>query len=143
MNLLDTLIPSFVPDLSKARKVKGSASLGDAQSLAFDHWLKKKAQDDKKKKLREKLLKESVENLKQKLSEARKDYAYRLRIYEEQKTDGVVARREMMKARTELNNRIRSFRRANESLQKLVGVDGVAELESLYVVEKEKVFSSA
>lgn len=142
MSLLDTLNPAYLPDLSKAKKIKGYASLGDKAGVQFDHWLKKKAKDEVKKKEKEKASRESAEKLRLQMIEARKDYAYRQKIYEEKQSDSMRARRAMLKARAELNNRIRSFRRANESLQNLSGNTRLAELESLHVVEKAEVSTS-
>lgn len=143
MNLLDTITPRYIPDLSKAKKVKGYASLGDKAGMQFDHWLKKKAKEDLKKKEKEKLNRESAENLRLKMIEARKDYAYRQKVFEGKQSDLLQARKAMLKARTELNNRIRSFRRANESLQNLSGDAGLAELESLHVVSETEFPSSS
>lgn len=94
-----------------AVKVKGYASLGDKEEISFDDRQQIKDRVEKIKVMRQQLKVERIEKLRKAMIEARKNYAYLqglCKVVEDE-----VMRGQMLKARREMENRIRSYKRAS------------------------------
>ena len=105
------MIELFYPpkiEHKNAIKVKGSASMGERSEMSFNHWLKKKAKNEEKQAEREKQKLERAAELRKSMIEARKNYTHLL-----EKSQAL--RVELIRARKDMENRVRSYKRASLS----------------------------